>query len=129
MNTNGESFTSEVGHGDEAIIQLPGVEPADGVMAHLINVDPARGLVASIIRIKAGTTIPAHYHEGFAEAHYVLEGELINDGVAFGPGGFITHPAGVAHGPHTSRTGCRVLTIQTGHSGPEQSDHHVVGAK
>jgi hypothetical protein len=41
-------------------------------MAHLINVDPSRGLVASIIHLKARTTIPAHYHEGFAEAHYVL---------------------------------------------------------
>jgi mannose-6-phosphate isomerase-like protein (cupin superfamily) len=129
MNTNGESFTSEVGQGGEAAIHLPGVEPADGVTAHLINVDPSRGLVASIIYIKAGTTIAAHYHEGFAEAHYVLEGELINDGVAPSPGGFITHAPGVAHGPHTSRNGCRVLTIQTGHPGPEQTNHHVVGAK
>jgi mannose-6-phosphate isomerase-like protein (cupin superfamily) len=125
MNTQGQSFTTEVGQGEEAVIQLLGVEPADGVMAHLINVDPSRGLVASIIHIKAGTTIPAHYHESFAEAHYVLDGDLINDGVSFGPGGFITHAPGVVHGPHSSRNGCRVLTIQTGHPGPEQSDHHV----
>ena len=125
MNTQEKSFTAEVGKGEEAVIQLPGVEPTDGVMAHLINVDSSRGLVASIIHLKAGTMIPAHYHESFAEAHYVLEGDLTNDGVAFGPGGFITHAAGVVHGPHSSRNGCRVLTIQTGHPGPEQSDHHL----
>ena len=125
MNTQQTSFTAEVGEGEEATIQLPGVQPDDGVMAHLINVDPSRGLVASVIHLKAGTTISAHYHESFAEAHYVLEGDLTNDGVEFGPGGFITHPAGVVHGPHSSRNGCRVLTIQTGHPGPEQSDHHL----
>jgi len=126
MNTQGTSFTATVGKGEEAVIQIPGAEPADGVMAHLINADPSRGLVASIIHIKAGTTIPAHHHEGFAEAHYILEGDLTNDGAEFGPGGFITHAAGVVHGPHSSRNGCRVLTIQSGHPGPEQSDHHVV---
>ena len=127
MDTQGTSFTAEVGRGEEAVIQIPGIQPDDGVMAHLINVDPSRGLVASIIHLKAGTTIPAHYHEGFAEAHYVLEGDLTNDGQDFGPGGFITHAAGVVHGPHSSRNGCRVLTIQTGHPGPEQSDHHLAG--
>jgi len=127
MDTQGTSFTAEVGRGEEAVIQIPGIQPDDGVMAHLINVDPSRGLVASIIHLKAGTTIPAHYHEGFAEAHYVLEGDLTNHGQDFGPGGFITHAAGVVHGPHSSRNGCRVLTIQTGHPGPEQSDHHLAG--
>ncbi len=125
MSTQGTSFTTEVGKGEEAVIQIPGVQPEDGVMAHLINVDPSRGLVASIIHLKAGATIPAHYHKGFAEAHYVLEGDLTNAGQEFGPGGFITHAAGVVHGPHSSKNGCRVLTIQTEHSGPEQSDHHL----
>jgi len=129
MDTQGRSFTAEVGKGEEAVIQLPGVEPADGVMAHLINADPSRGLVASIIHIKAGTTIPAHHHEGFAEAHYILEGDLTNDGAEFGPGGFVTHAAGVVHGPHSSKNGCRVLTIQTGHSGPEEADHHIAEAR
>ena len=122
-----KSFTAKVGEGEEANMRIPGAEPADVVAAHLINVDPSRGLVASIIHIKAGATIPAHKHDTFAEAHYVLEGTLINDGVEFGPGGFITHGPGVVHGPHSSPDGCRVLTLQTGHNGPEQSDHTVTG--
>ncbi len=122
-----KSFTANVGEAQEANMRIPGAEPPDGVMAHLINVDPSRGLVASIIHIKAGTTIPAHKHDTFAEAHYVLEGTLVNDGVECGPGGFITHGPGVMHGPHSSVEGCRVLTLQTGHDGPEQSDHRLAG--
>lgn len=55
----------------------------------------------------------------------MLEGTLINDGVSFGPGGFITHGPGVVHGPPSSKEGCRVLTLQTGHDGPEQAEHEV----
>ena len=125
MSEQTQSFTANAGEAEEAIIRIPGAEPPDGIMAHLLNVDPSRGLVASIIHIKAGATIPAHKHDTFAEAHYVLEGTLVNDGVEFGPGGFITHGAGVVHGPHSSKEGCRVLTLQTGHEGPEQADHKV----
>lgn len=128
MSEHAKSFTATAaaGDADEVVMQIPGAEPPDGVMAHLINIDPARGLIASIIHLKPGTTIPAHQHEAFAEAHYVLEGDLVNDGVEFGPGGYVTHPPGVVHGPHSSKQGCRVLTIQTGHSGPQQADHRVV---
>lgn len=121
-----KSFTAEAGKAEEAVMRIPGTEPPDGVTAHLINIDASRGLVASIIHLKPGTTIAAHSHENFAEAHYVLEGDLINDGEEFGPGGYITHGPGVVHGPHSSKGGCRVLTIQTGHPGPEQADHRVV---
>ena len=83
MSEHAKSFTATAaaGDADEVVMQIPGAEPPDGVMAHLINIDPARGLIASIIHLKPGTTIPAHQHEAFAEAHYVLEGDLVNDGV------------------------------------------------
>lgn len=122
-----QSFTADAGKAEEAVMRIPGTEPEDGVMAHLINVDASRGLVASIIHLKPGTSIAAHKHDGFSEAHYVLEGDLTNAGEEFGPGGYITHGPGVVHGPHSSKGGCRVLTIQTGHPGPEQADHQVVG--
>ena len=121
-----KSFTAEAAEADEMVMRIPGTEPAEGVTAQLINIDPALGLVASVIRLKPGTTIAAHSHKGFAEAHYVLEGDLTNDGEEFGPGSYITHGPGVVHGPHSSRNGCRVLTVQTGHPGPEQSDHHLL---
>ena len=128
MSVQGQSFvTGDAAAGtDEIVMRIPGAEPADGVMAHLINADPERGLVASIIHLKPGAHIPAHVHESFAEAHYVLEGDLVNDDVELGPGAYITHGPGVVHGPHSSKGGCRVLTVQTGHPGPEQSDHQLV---
>ena len=70
MSEHAKSFTATAaaGDADEVVMQIPGAEPPDGVMAHLINIDPARGLIASIIHLKPGTTIPAHQHEAFAEA-------------------------------------------------------------
>lgn len=129
MSDTSKSFTADASKAEEANMRIPGTTPEDGVMAHLINVDASRGLVASIIRLKPGTTIAAHKHDGFSEAHYVLEGDLTNAGEEFGPGGYITHGPGVVHGPHSSKGGCRVLTIQTGHPGPEQADHQVVEGK
>ena len=116
MSERAKSFaaTAAVGEAGEVVMQLPGAEPPDGVMAHLINIDPARGLIASSIHLKPGTTIPAHQHGAFAEARYVLEGDLVNDGVEFGPGGYVTHPPGVVHGPHSSKQGCRVLNDPDG---------------
>ena len=125
---NAKSFTADTSHAEEVNMKLPGAQPPDGILAHVINADPSLGLVASIIHLTPGSSIAAHSHERFSEAHYVLEGVLVNDGVEFGPGGFITHAPGVVHGPHSSKEGCRVLTIQTGHPGPEQADHKVVGA-
>jgi len=124
---SGTSFTADASSVEEAVIRIPGAEPADGILAQLINVDAQNGLVASIIRFQPGATIPAHRHETFAEAHYVLEGDLINEGVTHGPGAYITHAPGVVHGPHSSLGGCRVLTLQTGHTGSEEADFHIEG--
>jgi anti-sigma factor ChrR (cupin superfamily) len=105
---------------------IPGATP-DGVKATLVNVDAAKGLVTTIIHIAPGASIPAHYHNDGAEAHYVLEGDFINAGVSHGPGTFITHPVGVVHGPHGSKGGCKVLTLQTAYVDPAKPDFNIVG--
>ena len=97
----------------------------DGVRAQLLNVDGDRGIVTTIIHIAGGARIPAHYHDDGAEAHYVLEGDFINAGVSFQPGTFVTHPRGVAHGPHESVHGCRILTLQTSYVDPAKPDFHI----
>lgn len=103
---------------------IPGATEG-GVSAQLINVDAGSGLVTTIIHIAPGARIPAHYHRDGAEAHYVLEGDFIEDGVPYGPGAFLTHPANVIHGPHASETGCRVLTLQTAFVNPAAPDFHI----
>jgi quercetin dioxygenase-like cupin family protein len=104
---------------------IPGATP-DGVTATLVNVDGDRGLVTTIIHIAAGARIPAHYHDEGAEAHYVLSGDFINGGETLGPGAFVTHPRGVVHGPHESRTGCSILTLQSAYVDPANPDFHIV---
>ena len=119
------SLVLDAGAAPEVPFPIPGATTR-GVTARLLNVDAARGLVTTIIVIAPGARIPAHLHRNGAEAHYVLEGDFINAGVSHGPGGFVTHPAGVVHGPHESRGGCRVLTLQTAFVDPANPDFHVV---
>jgi len=78
----------------------------------MLNQDTARGVVTSIVHFPPGGWIPAHRHRAGAEMHYVLEGDLIEHGETLGPGAFLTHPAGTVHGPHESRGGAKVLTVQ-----------------
>lgn len=90
--------------------EIPG---ATGIFRiQILNQDTARGVVTSIVHLPPGGRIPAHRHQAGAEMHYVLEGDLVEGGEILGPGAFLTHAAGVVHGPHESRGGARVLTVQ-----------------
>ena len=78
----------------------------------ILNEDNGRGVVTTIVHLPPGGRIPAHRHEKGAEMHYVLDGDLVNAGQSYGPGSFLTHAAGQVHGPHESRGGAKVLTVQ-----------------
>lgn len=78
----------------------------------ILNEDAARGVVTSIVHLPPGGRIPAHLHRAGSEMHYVLEGDLIERGESLGVGAFVTQAAGVVHGPHESKGGARVLTVQ-----------------
>jgi quercetin dioxygenase-like cupin family protein len=91
----------------------------------ILNEDAARGVVTSIVHLPPGGRIPAHFHKAGSEMHYVLEGDLIERGQSRGPGAFLTHAAGVVHGPHESRGGARVLTVQGWQSRDGQFDFHL----
>ncbi len=79
----------------------------------LLNQDLDRGVVTSIIHLPPGGRIPAHRHQAGSEMHYVLEGDLVEAGQELGVGAFLTHAAGQVHGPHESRGGAKVLTVQS----------------
>jgi len=79
----------------------------------ILNEDRDRGVVTSIVHLPAGGVIPAHYHDAGSEMHFVLEGDLTEAGETLGAGAFLTHAKGVVHGPHESKGGARVLTVQT----------------
>jgi quercetin dioxygenase-like cupin family protein len=126
MKIDGVSLVTNVNTPDAIPFPIPGATP-DGVKATLVNVDGAKGLVTTIIHIAPGARIPAHYHNDGAEAHFVLEGDFINAGVSHGPGTFVTHPAGVVHGPDESKSGCKILTLQTACVDPAKPDFNIAG--
>ena len=90
----------------------------------ILNEDAARGVVTSIVHLPPGGRIPAHSHEAGSEMHYVLEGDLIEKGESLGVGAFLTHAKGVVHGPHESKGGARVLTVQQWQSRDGSFDFH-----
>ncbi len=90
--------------------EIPGAE--GDFRIQILNQDAERGVVTTIVHMPPGSRIPAHLHRAGAEMHYVLEGDLIEAGTSLQPGGFLSHAAGEVHGPHESRGGARVLTVQ-----------------
>lgn len=97
--------------GEPTPFEIPGASGAFRIQ--ILNEDAARGVVTSIVHLPPGGRIPRHRHDAGAEMHYVLEGDLIEAGETLGPGAFLTQAAGVEHGPHESRDGARVLTVQS----------------
>jgi quercetin dioxygenase-like cupin family protein len=90
--------------------EIPGAVGAFRIQ--ILNEDSARGVVTSIVHLPPGGRIPAHSHQAGSEMHYVLDGDLVEKGETLGPGAFLTHAPGVVHGPHESKGGARVLTVQ-----------------
>jgi quercetin dioxygenase-like cupin family protein len=109
----------------EAIpFEIPGATGGP-FMIQILNEDTAKGVVTTIVHLPAGGRIPAHLHRAGPEMHYVLEGDLVEAGEALGPGAFLTHTAGTVHGPHESRGGAKVLTVQQWQSLDGQFDFHL----
>ena len=69
---------------------------------------------AGIVKLAKGARFPRHQHLG-DEVNFILEGTLIDAGVAYGPGSAVVNAAGSAHdysaGPD------RALILVAGHNG------------
>lgn len=75
------------------------------------NADYALGPVMLHIIMKPGASIPAHHHNGMAEALYVAEGDFINEGKQYQVGTSLHFKSGTPHGPHTTQNGCKLLVL------------------
>ena len=95
---------------EAAPFKIPGAQGEFRIQ--ILNEDQSRGVVTTIVHLPPGGHIPAHRHEAGAEMHYVLEGDMTDGGQEIAAGGFVTHAAGQVHGPHESRSGAKVLTVQ-----------------
>jgi quercetin dioxygenase-like cupin family protein len=81
-----------------------------GVSLRVLHTDPDSGAMSVLTRMSPGAVIPAHLHTKADETVYVLEGDFVEDGQSHGPGSFFAGKAGVPHGPHSTVSGCMVLT-------------------
>ena len=97
--------------GEAVPFEIPGATGEFRIQ--ILNEDRDKGVVTSIVHLPSGGVIPAHYHEAGSEMHYELEGDLIEAGEPLSVGAFLTHAKGVVHGPHESKGGAKVLTVQT----------------
>ena len=75
----------------------------------VLNSDQSLGPAVALLRMEPGSEVPRHLHEHTTELSYVLEGDFINEGIAYSKGTEISVKPMTAHGPHTTKTGCSVL--------------------
>jgi anti-sigma factor ChrR (cupin superfamily) len=61
-----------------------------------------------LLDCEPGAVVPEHEHRSF-EHTVVISGDLVIDGVAYGPGDYLGTPKGGAHPNWTTKTGCIVL--------------------
>ena len=93
-----------------------------GVSVRVLHRGNAESGQVVITRMAPGAVIPEHWHSESDEWCFVLDGDFIEACVTYGPGTFFLGKAGKPHGPHTSLTGCTVLT----HFSPGALDFNVV---
>jgi quercetin dioxygenase-like cupin family protein len=86
------------------------------------NSNYALGPVMLHIVMKPGAVIPAHLHKGMAEALYVVEGDFTNEGKHYQASTSLHFMAGKAHGPHTTKNGCKLLVLWTKGTAHEAAD-------
>src|SRR3954451_23099774 len=77
-----------------------------GVFMKMLHKDESTGGMTGMTRMEAGSSIPAHSHTHTDQTVFVIEGDLVEDGVSYGPGSFFVAKAGSPHGPHGSQAGC-----------------------
>jgi redox-sensitive bicupin YhaK (pirin superfamily) len=97
--------------------------PSEGDIALAVrNANYTLGPVMLHIDMKPGAVIPAHLHNGMAEALYVVEGDFNNEGKQYQAGTSLHFKAGNAHGPHATKNGCRLLVLWTERTSHESAD-------
>jgi anti-sigma factor ChrR (cupin superfamily) len=61
-----------------------------------------------LLKCEPGSMVPDHEHPSF-EHTVVVSGELVIDGVVYGPGDYLGTPKGGSHPSWTTKAGCIVL--------------------
>ena len=97
--------------------------PSEGEITLAVrNANYTLGPVMLHLVLKPGAVVPAHLHKGMAEALYVIEGDFINEGKQYSAGTSLHFKADKAHGPHTTKNGCKLLILWTERTSSESAD-------
>jgi len=97
--------------------------PSEGnITLRVRNANYTLGPVMLHIVMHPGATIPAHLHKGMAEALYVAEGDFTNEGKQYQAGTSLHFKAGKAHGPHSTKNGCKLLVLWTQRTSKKAAD-------
>jgi quercetin dioxygenase-like cupin family protein len=81
-----------------------------GVSMQMLSSDAQGNGLYVMTTMAAGATIPAHSHSTADEFVYIVSGDFVEAGVAYAPGAVFYGVAGTTHGPHTTKTGCVMIT-------------------
>ena len=87
---------------------------SSGISMKILQQVESTGGMTAMTRLEAGSSIPAHSHTHADQTVFVVEGDLVDEGVSYGPGSFFVVKAGSPHGPHSTLRGCVLLTTYTG---------------
>jgi len=103
------SVTRTVQTSEIEAIAAPFPNTKGTVTVKVLNSDQSLGPAVVLLSMEPGSEIARHLHERAIETAYVLDGEFINEGIAYPVGTEWNVKPMMAHGPHTTRTGCSVL--------------------
>jgi quercetin dioxygenase-like cupin family protein len=103
------SFTRTVETATIPAIPAPFPNTKGTVTIKVLNGDQPFGPAVLLLRMEPGSEIARHLHEHTTESSYVLEGDFINEGIAYPAGTEWIVTPGTAHGPHTTKNGCSLL--------------------
>lgn len=98
------SKTIDIGTIDKVELGFPGVQ------MQMLTGDYRGDGMYVMTTMAPGSTIPAHSHSAADEFVYVVSGDFIEAGISYSQGMAFYGVAGTNHGPHTTTTGCVVLT-------------------
>ena len=80
------------------------------------------GPVMLHLAMKPGAVIPSHLHKNVAEVLYIVDGDFINEGKSYTAGTTLHIKAGMPHGPHSTKGGCKLLVLWTERTTHEAAD-------
>lgn len=80
-----------------------------GIHLKVLMTDPETGISTALTKFDKGAKLPDHEHVGL-EQSYVLEGRLVDEHGAVGPGQYVWRPGGSRHEAHAP-DGCIVLSF------------------